>query len=80
MCYSFIDYSLPDATIRLKQGFGRLIRNLSDYGVCILSDPRLNNKKYGKVILDSLPLDSILYTNISEVILKAKFFLKDFKL
>ena len=76
---TFMHYSIPDATIKFKQGFGRLIRNLSDYGVCILSDPRLTNKKYGKVILDSLPIDSILYTSINDVISRTEDFFKEFK-
>jgi len=70
---------LPDATIKLKQGFGRLIRNLNDSGICILSDPRLSNKKYGKVILDSLPMHSILYSDINDVIFKTTDFLEEFK-
>ena len=74
----FFDYSLPDATIKFKQGFGRLIRSLSDYGICILSDPRLLNKKYGKVILDTLPLDYILYNDVNDVITKSQLFLNEF--
>ena len=75
---AFFDYSLPDATIKFKQGFGRLIRSLSDYGICILSDPRLLNKKYGKVILDTLPLDYILYNDVNDVITKSQLFLNEF--
>ena len=76
---SFMEYSLPEATIKFKQGFGRLIRNLNDFGICILSDPRLVNKKYGKVILDSLPVNPILYSSIDDVILKTNSFFKEFK-
>ena len=51
----FMDYQLPQAVITLKQGVGRLIRDVSDYGVLVLGDPRLFSKRYGKLFLDSLP-------------------------
>jgi ATP-dependent DNA helicase DinG len=51
----FRDEQLPQAVIALKQGVGRLIRSETDRGVLVLCDPRLTNKSYGKVFLDSLP-------------------------
>jgi ATP-dependent DNA helicase DinG len=51
----FRDEQLPQAVIALKQGVGRLIRSESDRGVLVLCDPRLTQKTYGKVFLDSLP-------------------------
>ncbi len=48
-------YQLPQAVITLKQGAGRLIRDVSDRGVLVLGDPRLLSKFYGRVFLDSLP-------------------------
>jgi len=51
----FMDYQLPQAVIALKQGVGRLIRDVSDRGVLVLGDPRLLSKSYGRVFLDSLP-------------------------
>jgi ATP-dependent DNA helicase DinG len=51
----FRDEQLPQAVIALKQGVGRLIRSERDRGVLVLCDPRLTNKSYGKVFLDSLP-------------------------
>ena len=51
----FMDYQLPQAVIALKQGAGRLIRDIEDYGVLMIGDNRLNTKRYGKVFLDSLP-------------------------
>lgn len=51
----FRDEQLPQAVIALKQGAGRLIRTETDRGVLVLCDPRLLNKSYGKVFLDSLP-------------------------
>lgn len=52
---SFFEYMLPLATLRLKQGFGRLIRTKKDRGMVIILDSRINRKKYGEQILDSLP-------------------------
>ena len=51
----FMDYQLPQAVIALKQGAGRLIRDVSDYGVLMLGDPRLLSKRYGKLFINSLP-------------------------
>ncbi len=52
---SFMDYSLPQAVIRLRQGFGRLIRTREDYGTVAILDPRILTKRYGQVFRDSLP-------------------------
>jgi ATP-dependent DNA helicase DinG len=51
----FVEYQLPQAVIALKQGVGRLIRDVSDRGVLVLCDPRLRSKSYGKIFLESLP-------------------------
>ena len=51
----FFDLQIPNAVITLKQGFGRLIRSLSDRGVLMLLDPRIQRQRYGKIFLDSLP-------------------------
>jgi ATP-dependent DNA helicase DinG len=51
----FFDYQIPNAVITLKQGFGRLIRSLSDRGVLMLLDPRIQRQRYGRIFLDSLP-------------------------
>jgi ATP-dependent DNA helicase DinG len=51
----FFDYQVPNAVITLKQGFGRLIRSLSDRGVLVLLDPRVRRQRYGRIFLDSLP-------------------------
>ncbi len=52
---SFREYMLPHASLRLKQGFGRLIRTAVDRGVVVLSDARLVTKGYGRELLDALP-------------------------
>jgi ATP-dependent DNA helicase DinG len=51
----FMDFQLPHAVISLKQGVGRLIRDVEDRGVLMLCDPRLLSKSYGRIFLDSLP-------------------------
>jgi ATP-dependent DNA helicase DinG len=52
---SFFSYMLPHAAIRLKQGFGRLIRSRDDHGVVLILDGRIVRKSYGRYFLDSLP-------------------------
>jgi ATP-dependent DNA helicase DinG len=51
----FNDYQLPEAVLKLKQGFGRLIRTQRDQGIVVILDPRVRSKPYGKLFLDSLP-------------------------
>ncbi len=51
----FNDYQLPEAVIKFKQGFGRLIRSKSDTGIVVILDPRIKTKQYGRVFIDSLP-------------------------
>jgi ATP-dependent DNA helicase DinG len=51
----FFNYLLPHAALKLKQGFGRLIRSTSDVGVVLLLDPRVLKKSYGAMVLEGLP-------------------------
>lgn len=51
----FHKYSVPIATLQLKQGVGRLIRSIHDVGAIVMIDPRMRTKNYGKLILASLP-------------------------
>jgi ATP-dependent DNA helicase DinG len=51
----FRDYTLPEAVIRFRQGFGRLIRTKADRGVVVVTDPRLVTKNYGAVFRKSIP-------------------------
>ena len=51
----FRDYALPEAVIRFRQGFGRLIRTKSDRGVVVVTDPRIVTKNYGSVFRKSIP-------------------------
>ncbi len=52
---AFAHYSLPRAVLKLKQGFGRLIRSRADRGAVVVLDPRLVQRRYGRRFLDSLP-------------------------
>jgi len=51
----FYEYQLPQAAIALKQGVGRLIRDVTDRGVLVLCDPRIQSRQYGEVFIHSLP-------------------------
>lgn len=51
----FMDHQVPQAAITLKQGVGRLIRDITDRGVCVICDKRIVNKGYGKQIIKALP-------------------------
>lgn len=52
---AFMDYQVPTAVIALRQGVGRLIRDVEDRGVLMVCDPRLLKKAYGQIFLDSVP-------------------------
>ena len=51
----FMAFQLPQAVITLKQGAGRLIRDVNDTGVLMICDPRIKTKPYGRIFLASLP-------------------------
>ncbi len=52
---AFSEYMLPHASLRLKQGFGRLIRTGTDRGAIVIADPRVISKRYGRELLRDLP-------------------------
>ncbi len=56
----FVDYTVPQAVIKLKQGFGRLIRSHADWGLVVMCDRRLLTKPYGRIFLSSLPPGRVL--------------------
>jgi ATP-dependent DNA helicase DinG len=51
----FTEYQVPQAVIKLKQGFGRLIRTATDKGLVAILDPRVLTKRYGQTFLEALP-------------------------
>ncbi|MDO4574453.1 MAG: helicase C-terminal domain-containing protein [Planctomycetia bacterium] len=56
----FNEYQVPEAVIKLKQGFGRLIRTKLDTGMVVILDPRIKSKYYGRIFLGSLPQCEII--------------------
>lgn len=52
---AFFDYQMPQAILKFKQGFGRLIRSKSDKGIVVILDPRVVKQNYGKAFLRALP-------------------------
>ena len=60
-----MEYSVPEAIIKLKQGFGRLIRSKSDKGIVVILDSRVKTKRYGKLFLEALP-------NCKRVVIEAR--------
>ncbi len=60
---SFSEYILPEAVIRFRQGFGRLIRRRDDFGVVIVLDRRVLSASYGKTFLASLPTKSWVFNS-----------------
>ena len=72
---AFLQYQVPEAAMRFRQGFGRLIRNMNDTGICIVGDTRLYKRGYGQTILGSLPVDPIPYYTVDSLLLASqKFF------
>ena len=64
---AFAHFQLPEAVMAMKQGSGRLIRDIHDTGVLMLCDPRLSSKGYGATIRDSLPPFTWVYDSESAV-------------
>jgi ATP-dependent DNA helicase DinG len=51
----FLDFQVPEAVLKFKQGFGRLIRSKTDRGMVVILDPRVQTKPYGRRFLKALP-------------------------
>ena len=51
----FMEYQVPEAILKFRQGFGRLIRSQSDCGIVVVLDPRIRTKPYGRQFFQSLP-------------------------
>ncbi len=52
---AFRDYALPEAILKFRQGFGRLIRSRDDHGIVVVLDNRISTTGYGRMFLESLP-------------------------
>ncbi|MEO8295181.1 MAG: helicase C-terminal domain-containing protein [Gemmatimonadota bacterium] len=70
----FMGYLLPHAALKLKQGFGRLIRSRSDVGVVVLLDKRVITKRYGPLILSGLPRADKVTGSWSQVLARCEDF------
>ena len=57
---AFLEYNLPEAVLKFKQGFGRLIRSKNDTGIIAILDSRIINKFYGRMFLNSIPKCEII--------------------
>jgi ATP-dependent DNA helicase DinG len=64
----FMEYTVPQAVIKFKQGFGRLIRSRDDRGAVLILDSRVLSKNYGKAFLRSLPEAPVLKGSKEEVL------------
>jgi len=65
---AFRDYFLPEAVIRFRQGFGRLVRSKSDRGVVVVADPRIVQKNYGALFRRAIPASLHMVQSPSEAI------------
>jgi ATP-dependent DNA helicase DinG len=70
----FTSFTVPQAVLKLKQGFGRLIRAKTDRGVVAILDRRILTKPYGRVFLASLPRAAFLKAPLSEVVRRIERF------
>ncbi len=64
----FYEYQLPEAIIRLRQGFGRLIRTRDDRGQVVILDPRVRTKPYGRKFLAALPACPVRVESVKEAV------------
>ena len=64
---SFMELSVPDAVIKFRQGFGRLMRKSTDKGCVTVLDKRLITKKYGSIFINSIPQTNICVESLSTI-------------
>jgi ATP-dependent DNA helicase DinG len=73
----FLKFSVPQAVIRFKQGFGRLVRTAQDKGIVIIYDTRVIDTQYGKYFLYSLPGPKIEHMNTNQLVPRIKDWMKE---
>ncbi|NOG49588.1 MAG: hypothetical protein HND48_09205 [Chloroflexi bacterium] len=73
----FNDYSVPEAVLLFRQGFGRLIRSAQDRGIVAVLDSRILTARYGRVFLDSLPDAQIVRGPLDQLGAEAQRWLPD---
>ncbi|MEA2077148.1 MAG: helicase C-terminal domain-containing protein [Candidatus Marinimicrobia bacterium] len=64
---AFMEYSIPEAILKFKQGFGRLIRSKEDRGIALIMDNRLSYKRYGQYFQQSIPATMHFVKNSEEL-------------
>lgn len=74
---SFLEYTLPLAVIKLRQGIGRLIRKKTDHGIIVILDKRILLKSYGSIFLRSIPCGKIYTGRLYQILERAKPFLSN---
>lgn len=67
----FNEYMLPEAILRFRQGFGRLIRTQTDRGVVAILDKRILSKQYGRLFMESLPDCTVIEGSLANLPEKA---------
>jgi ATP-dependent DNA helicase DinG len=72
---SFMELSLPEAVMKFKQGFGRLMRRSSDHGAVVVLDRRLIRKQYGIIFQHSLPETKTLFADLQTIVREMENFL-----
>ena len=63
----FLNFTVPEAVIRFRQGFGRLIRKMTDEGIFIVLDDRIVTKRYGSNFSEAIPVEMKVFTSIAEL-------------
>lgn len=63
----FFDYQVPEAVIKFKQGFGRLIRTSTDEGIVVVLDPRIHQRQYGRAFIEALPDVPVKFESFSNL-------------
>jgi Rad3-related DNA helicase len=64
----FMDYAVPEAIIKFRQGFGRLIRHKEDFGAVLVCDNRLSRMQYGSQFLNSLPVEASIFRDKDDLV------------
>ena len=64
---SFMELSVPEAVIKFRQGFGRLVRRSDDSGTVVVLDRRIVEKPYGRIFMQSLPKTRVAYDSVDNI-------------
>ena len=67
MTIHLLSYAVPESVVRFRQGFGRLIRTMTDEGIFVVLDDRIVTKRYGTNFSESIPVQMQVFTDIAEL-------------